>query len=134
MLKAKKDDKKDVKPDYSLIPKALMDQLAFVMMAGETKYGRYNYCRGHKANQLTAAATRHIKQIESGEDIDRDTTNHLKERFGDNAPEVFHWACVAASALMAIHQMELGTHVDDRFKPEQKEEAPRRVIPRYTDE
>lgn len=107
---ASKNDTKDNKPDYSLIPKVLMDQLAYCMMAGAAKYGRYNYTKGHNICQLTAAATRHIKQIEAGEDIDSDTS----ERVG---VDVYHWANVAACCLMALHQAELDTLEDDRYKP-----------------
>jgi hypothetical protein len=89
-----------------------MDQIAYTMMAGAQKYGRYNYTLGHNITQLTAAATRHLKLIESGEDVDKDCT----ERLGAPGIEILHWACVAASALMAIHQLELGTAKDDRYK------------------
>lgn len=107
---ASKNDKADMKPDYSIIPKVVMDQLSYVMMAGQEKYGRHNYTKGHNITQLTAAVCRHAKQIESGEDIDKDTS----ERIGK---DIYHWACIMASGLMAIHQMELGTLKDDRFKP-----------------
>jgi hypothetical protein len=112
---AAKNDKLDCKPDYSLIPKAFMDQVAYVMMAGELKYGRHNYCLGHEITQITAAQGRHIKLIESGEDVDWDTTNRLREVF-PGAPEITHLACVAAGSLMALHQRELGSLRDERFK------------------
>lgn len=108
--KASKNDKADAKPDYSMLPKIFMDQVAYVMMAGASKYGRFNYTKGHEITRLTSAATRHLKLIESGEDVDADTS----ERLG---VEIHHWACVAANALMALHQLELGTAVDDRFNP-----------------
>lgn len=121
----------DCKPDYSLIPRAFMDQLAFVMMAGMFKYKRDNYRKGHTSNQLTAAAGRHLKAIESGEDIDVDTTARLRDGctdiegvfhkgYGDKAPTIYHWACVAACALMAIVQIAAGVHIDDRYKGEKK--------------
>jgi hypothetical protein len=117
-VQASKNDKKDCKPDYSLLPKSFMDQVAYVMMAGAAKYLRDNYRKGHTSNQLTAAASRHLKCIESNEDVDPDTTQRLKDAHGEKAPEILHWACVAASALMAIEQIHLGTHKDDRFKKE----------------
>ena len=116
--KACKNDVKDCKPDYSLIPKSFMDQVAYVMMAGAVKYARDNHRNGHTSNQLTSAAGRHLKLIETNEDIDKDTTERLKSVYGENAPGILHWACVAASALMAIEQIHLGTHKDDRFKKE----------------
>jgi hypothetical protein len=104
---ASKNDRRDKKPDYSLIPRVFMDQLSYCMEAGAIKYGRHNYTQGHELLQLTAAATRHIKLIEEGEDIDKDTS----ERVG---VDVHHWACIAANALMALHQLKLGTLKDNR--------------------
>ncbi len=112
---AAKDNKKDCKPDYALLPKAFMDQVAFVMMAGEAKYGRFNYCLGHEITQITAAQCRHAKLIEQGEDIDWDTTSKLRNIY-PNAPEITHLACIAAGSLMALHQKELGTLKDERYK------------------
>lgn len=108
-MNADKNDIKDVKPDYSLLPKIFMDQVAFVMMAGKQKYGEFNYTKGHSVRQLTSAACRHLKLIEAGEDLDIDTSTRINV-------EIHHWACVAANALMALHQLDLGTHQDDRFK------------------
>lgn len=108
MSKASKNDKSDNKPDYSLIPKVLMDQLAYVMMAGAEKYGRFNYTKGHSLTQLTAAATRHLKQIEAGQDIDPDTSGRV-------GVDVHHAANVCANMLMLLHQRQLGTLTDDRF-------------------
>ena len=111
MTKASKNDTVDNKPDYSLLPKVLMDQLAYVMMAGAQKYGRYNYTKGHNLNQLISAAERHLKLLQSGEDIDADTSGRINQ-------QIHHAACVCANMLMLLHQRELGTLVDDRFKPE----------------
>ena len=108
--KASKNDTLDNKPDYSLIPKVLLDQIAYVMMAGQDKYGRYNYTKGHKINQLTSAAARHLKHIEDNEDLDKDTSDRVNQ-------EIHHAACVCANMLMLLHQRELGTLEDDRFKP-----------------
>ena len=109
--KASKNDTLDNKPDYSLLPRAFLDQVAYVMMAGAQKYGRYNYTKGHNISQLTSAAIRHLKAIDSNEDIDQDTTDRINK-------EIHHAACVCANMLMLLHQKELGTLEDDRFKPE----------------
>lgn len=106
---AAKDDVIDNKPDYSLIPKVLLDQLSYAMMAGAQKYDKFNYTKGHNITQLTAAATRHLKQIEAGEDIDKD----ISDRVG---VDVHHAAAVCANMLMLLHQLELETLKDDRFK------------------
>lgn len=111
-MSADKNDRLDNKPDYSMLPKAFLDQVAYVMMAGAIKYGRWNYTKGHDLTRLTSAATRHLKAIEAGEDLDPDTS----ERLG---VDISHWACVAANALMALHQAQLGTLRDDRFSAQQ---------------
>ena len=108
-MSADKNDLIDNKPDYSLIPKVFMDQVSYAMMAGRDKYGEFNYTKGHSIRQLTAAAVRHIKLIESGEDLDKD----LCDRTGKN---VHHAAAVCANMLMLLHQLELNTSEDDRFK------------------
>lgn len=115
-MSASKNDRTDNKPDYSLLPKVFMDQVSYVMMAGAKKYGKWNYTKGHELTRLTSAAVRHIKAIEAGEDVDGDTS----ERLGI---AIHHWACVAANALMALHQLELGTLKDDRFVPEDSEDG-----------
>lgn len=98
---AAKDD--STKPDLSLLPRGFKEAVARVMMFGVQKYGRWNYAKGHSLNQLIAAVERHLDAIKSGEDLDTES-NQL------------HWGHVAAGALMALHQAELGTLKDDRFK------------------
>ena len=109
--KASKDDVLDNKPDYALLPKVFLDQVSYAMMAGEKKYGRYNYTKGHKLTQLTAAAMRHLKAIEDNEDLDKDCSERIKA-------DIHHAACVCSNMLMLLHQKELDTLEDDRFKPE----------------
>jgi len=118
-MSADKNDVKDCKPDYSLIPKSLMDALSYCLMAGAIKYGRDNYKKGHESNTLTSAAGRHLKQIEEGEMFDKDTTDRLIAEYGDQAPQIYHWANVAASACMAIEQITLGTHRGLDREPDQ---------------
>lgn len=109
IVKASKNDKADNKPDYSLVPKVFMDQVSYVMMAGAEKYGRYNYTKGHNMSQLISAAERHLKCIQECEDIDKDCSDRI-------GVEVYHAANVAANMLMLLHQTELSTIIDDRFK------------------
>jgi len=115
MSKAKKDNVVDNKPDYSLLPEVFLNQVSYVMMAGEKKYGRYNYCKGHSINQLCAAAGRHLKRLESGEDYDQDTSDRV-------GVDIHHAASVCANMLMLLRQRELETLEDDRFKKEQLDE------------
>ena len=109
MSRAKKNDKLDNKPDLSLLPKVFKAQVAYAMMAGEGKYGSFNYTKGHSIRQLIAAAERHLDEIKDDVDIDKDCS----ERVG---VDVSHAACVVSNMLMLIHQTELGSIIDDRFK------------------
>lgn len=109
IVKAAKNDVVDKKPDLSLNPSIAEIQMAYAFMAGAKKYGVFNYTKGHQARQLLAAAKRHINQILSGEDYDKDCS----ERIGI---PVHHWGCVMACGGMYLHQEQLGTLTDDRFK------------------
>jgi len=102
---ASKNDKS--KPDISLIPLVSMVAHAEAFMVGEKKYGRYNYCKGHKTSQLIAAAQRHLLAYFNGE-----------ERCPiDGQP---HLGSVMACCSIILRQAELGTLIDDRYKPEDK--------------
>jgi hypothetical protein len=103
-----KAEKKEVKPDYSHVTKSLMDEVSWNMMAGETKHGRDNYKYGYRLTTLLAAAERHLKAIQSGEDIDSDTSDIV----GRN---ILHAACVASNMMMLIETRRLGTLIDDRI-------------------
>jgi hypothetical protein len=73
--KAAKNDKE--KMDLSLIPYVSQLAQAKALMVGEVKYGRYNYCKGHKASQLVAAAQRHLLAWFNGEELDPDGQHHF---------------------------------------------------------
>lgn len=105
-LSAAKNDQH--KPDLSLLPAVFLASVAEAMMVGERKYGRYNYCKGHKASQLVAALMRHATAYFNGE-----------ER--DPVDGQLHLGSVGACVLMLLRQQELGTLIDDRFKPQTKE-------------
>lgn len=91
------------KPDLSLIPQVLLVEIAKAFMVGETKYGRYNYTKGHTASQLVAAAMRHLTAWNDGEDYDPKDGQH-------------HLGSVGACVGMILRQAELGTLTDNRFK------------------
>ena len=101
--KAAKND--TAKLDLSLIPLVGMEAEAKALMVGEKKYGRYNYCKGHKASQLIAAMLRHAMAYSDGEEFDPI----------DGQP---HLGSIKACASMLLRQQQLGTLIDDRFKPE----------------
>lgn len=105
---SKKADKFDAKKaDLSLIPAVAEEAVARAMMYGEKKYGRYNYCKGHEASQLIAAAKRHLSNWMEGE---------------ENDPEsgVSHLGHAMANCLMILHQQQLGTLRDNRHATTQK--------------
>lgn len=93
------------KIDLSLIPYISQIEHAKAFMVGEKKYGRYNYCKGHKASQLAAAAERHLKAWFNGEEHDPKDGQH-------------HLGSVMACCSMILRQQELGTINDDRYKSE----------------
>lgn len=95
------------KIDLSLIPYVSNIEHARAFMIGEKKYGRYNYCKGHKASQLVAALLRHANAWNSGEEVDPVDGQH-------------HLGSVMACCSMILRQLELGTLKDDRFKKEPK--------------
>lgn len=95
------------KIDLSLIPYVSNLEHAKAFMVGEKKYGRYNYCKGHKASQLVAALLRHANAWNAGEEHDPKDGQH-------------HLGSVMACCSMILRQMELNTLRDDRFKKETK--------------
>lgn len=103
--KASKNDQSKV--DLSLIPYIAQIAEAKAFQVGEKKYGRYNYCKGHNASQLIAAAQRHLLAWFQGEENDPI----------DGQP---HLGSVRACMAMLLRQQELGTLIDDRFKQEIK--------------
>jgi hypothetical protein len=106
--RAAKNDKMDKKPDVSLVYKETIYGCAKAMMAGEVKYGRFNYAKGHTASQLLAAAIRHLQEALWKGDVDEDCTELLGQI-------VEHLDCATANINMFKHQRDVGTLVDDRF-------------------
>ncbi len=100
-MTAKKDERG--KPDLSLVPHCVDVAIAEALMDGEVKYGRYNYCKGHQVSKLLAAAKRHIGQFQDGEDIAADSG-------------LSHLSHALANLAMIVHETQLGTLVDDRYK------------------
>jgi hypothetical protein len=96
------------KIDLSLIPLISNIEHAKAFMVGEKKYGRYNYCKGHKASQLVAAASRHLQAWFNGEELDPKDGQH-------------HLGSVMACCSMLLRQKELGTLKDDRYNENNKE-------------
>jgi len=93
------------KPDLSLIPFIALKRLAEAMMVGAKKYKRFNYCQGMEVSRQVAAIMRHAALYNDGEDFDADGQHHL--------------GSIMANCLMILRQEELGTLIDDRYKPPQ---------------
>jgi len=104
-IKAAKNDQ--AKPDLSLLPKIFMEEVAKAFMVGEKKYGRYNYCKGHNASQLIAAAQRHLTSWFEGEELDPVDGQH-------------HLGAAGACIAMLLRQNQLGTMKDDRYVDNKK--------------
>lgn len=102
-MTAAKNDQEKI--DLSLIPLIAEVEEAKAFMVGLKKYGRYNYCKGHSASQLIAAAKRHMGAWFNGEEYDPQDGQH-------------HLGSARACLAMILRQNELGTLKDDRFKPE----------------
>lgn len=96
------------KPDLSLIPYAAEVVMAQAFTYGAQKYGRYNYCKGHNLSQLIASARRHLSKFYGGEDVDDESGVH-------------HLGHALVNLAMILHQKELGTLIDDRYKKEKQE-------------
>lgn len=111
---AKKNDKKDGKPQYRYLCKRFLDETSYPMMAGVIKYGAYNFMKGHNRTQLLEAAIRHLMLDMGGEDLDKDTTDLLGQ-------DVSHLGCALANINMLLSQLEAGTLTDDRYKGEDSE-------------
>jgi hypothetical protein len=65
------------KPDFTQIPQAALEEVAWVFTKGGKKYGEFNYSEGFDYRRLVAASQRHINQWLRGEDIDEIGTNHI---------------------------------------------------------
>ena len=110
------------KPDLSLVPLVAMEQMSLALMAGEGKYGRWNFCGGMEAGRLVGAALRHIlKWYSQGIDYDQDCS----ERTGH---QVSHLGCALANLAMLLEMQRLGTITDDRYQPPEAQVTP--IIPR----
>lgn len=72
-----KDAIASAKPNHSLVSAPMMDGIAAGLTNGAAKYGRFNWrAVPVKAMVYTAAASRHIKAWERGEDFASDSGVH----------------------------------------------------------
>ncbi len=106
-MSASKNDKADVKPALEFVHPELWLGAGRAMRAGETKYGAFNFLKGHGKLQLCASIMRHVSAIMMGQDIDPDTTKYL-------GSTVTHLDCIAANISMMLFQQEYKTQRNDR--------------------
>jgi len=107
------------KPDLSLVTRAMMEAIAAALKNGVEKYGRNNW-RSTPVNALvyTAAAMRHIKAWEDGEDFAADSGVH----------HIDH--AIASLAIMRDAEA-FGTLVDNRVLGRGRRRTAPAAEPRY---
>jgi hypothetical protein len=92
------------KPDISLIPHAVLCEVARGFMDGERKYGRHNFRQGMAYSRYISAAYRHLGEFNNGMDVADDSGVH----------HLAHAICCCV--MLYINQQE-GAGTDDRHKP-----------------
>lgn len=91
------------KAPLDLIPYVSLEEVAFVLAAGEKKYGTANWADGIEMRRLLSAAMRHIGQFNSGEDYDDET-------------KTLHLANAATNLLFAIWMYKNRPDLDNRWE------------------
>lgn len=92
------------KPDYSLLPKAALDETCRALTFGaDNKYGRHNWRAGLEYSRIYAAAMRHMTAFNEGE---------------DNDPEsgLSHIAHALCCLMFLMSYIKEGNGQDDRYK------------------
>lgn len=92
------------KPDLTLVDRLAEEGMVRVLEFGLGKYGRDNWRKGFAWNRLIAAAMRHLRAIQEGEDIDPES----------GLPHADHAACMVH--FLSAHQKR-GLGTDDRSRP-----------------
>ncbi len=91
------------KPPLSLVPKALLEGVAWTLDFGARKYGRDNYKQGFDYTRLADAVLRHMYASIDGVDNDEESGR-------------LHLEHAAATLAMMLECKRIGTLKDDRFK------------------
>lgn len=111
------------KPDLSVVPPIGVLHLATAMMNGAEKYGPFNWrTQGISTRPYLAAAERHLKAFQDGEDYSTDTT--------EAGRPVHHLAHVMACCAILLDAESVGKLNDNRPPPGKAGEA----IERYAKE
>jgi hypothetical protein len=90
------------KPKFNTVPQKALMEIMEVFTYGANKYGQFNYSGKMEGSRYINAAIRHIMAYNTGEDIDEIGTHHL--------------ANAAASLMMALDGIKIGSVIDDRNK------------------
>lgn len=93
-------------------PMFLIRPLVEVAHFGETKYATFNFLKGLSVLDTLDSMKRHLDKFEDPDqlDIDKESSCH-------------HLAHVAWNALVALYMIKTRPDLDDRWKPEPKEEC-----------
>jgi hypothetical protein len=100
------------KPPLSLVPKALLEGVAWTLGFGANKYGRDNYKQGFKYTRLADAVFRHMVSAVNGEDNDPESGR-------------LHLEHAAATLAMMLECNRLSTLEDDRYEHGETQRAQR---------
>lgn len=95
------------KPAMSYIPPNAILEVGKAFLAGEQKYGAWNYMNGLAVTRCVSGALRHIFQFMSGENFDKETGVH-------------HLACAASNIMMALETTTTNPDMDDRYSSSKK--------------
>lgn len=97
------------KPPMDLLPYDSLEEIAKVLGFGKDKYGAYNWKEGISYSRLIAAAMRHLGQFNNGVDLDEEA-------------KTLHTANAACNLLFLIWMQKNRPDMDDRWKPNDKDQ------------
>lgn len=89
------------KPPLSILPLAGLIPAAEAGIFGASKYGRYNFHKGHLNTDIVDAILRHIHKYNEGQDFDVESGIH-------------HLGHAIYNAMMILKELELGTLIEGR--------------------
>jgi len=117
MAQGPKNDAEENKPDLSLLPMDLLEEVAKAYEYGLTKYSRNSWREGFEQHRMQAAAMRHSADYwDKGELYDPDAM----EKAG---MEVMHPAMVIFNMLCIIDSIKNHPEFDTRYKKITKSEG-----------
>lgn len=91
------------KPPLDLLDRYALEQIAYALRHGATKYKRHNWRDGISQSRLIAAALRHILAHNDGETLDEDSG-------------CLHLAHAACCIMFALNMLETRPDLDDRHR------------------